>query len=148
MSDAGDPIVPDEFQLRAIEAIDDGESVLVAAPTGAGKTFVAEHAIDRALAQGRRAFYTTPIKALSNQKFRDFSARWGAGRVGLLTGDNAVNGSADLIVMTTEVLRNMIYVTSPNLAGLGVVVMDEVHYLADPQPVSYTHLTLPTIYSV
>lgn len=133
MSDAGDPIVPDEFQLRAIEAIDDGESVLVAAPTGAGKTFVAEHAIDRALAQGRRAFYTTPIKALSNQKFRDFSARWGAGRVGLLTGDNAVNGSADLIVMTTEVLRNMIYVTSPNLAGLGVVVMDEVHYLADPQ---------------
>ena len=133
MSDAGAPIVPDEFQLKAIEAIDDGESVLVAAPTGAGKTFVAEHAIDRALAQGRRAFYTTPIKALSNQKFRDFSARWGAGRVGLLTGDNAVNGSADLIVMTTEVLRNMIYVTSPNLAGLGVVVMDEVHYLADPQ---------------
>ena len=114
MSDAGDPIVPDEFQLRAIEAIDDGESVLVAAPTGAGKTFVAEHAIDRALAQGRRAFYTTPIKALSNQKFRDFSARWGAGRVGLLTGDNAVNGSADLIVMTTEVLRNMI---AKNLQG-------------------------------
>lgn len=126
-------ITPDEFQIRAIEAIDDGESVLVAAPTGAGKTFVAEHGIERALAQGRRAFYTTPIKALSNQKFRDFSARWGSARVGLLTGDNALNGSADLVVMTTEVLRNMIYVQSPNLAGLGVVVMDEVHYLADPQ---------------
>ena len=125
-------ITPDEFQIRAIEAIDDGESVLVAAPTGAGKTFVAEHGIERALAQGRRAFYTTPIKALSNQKFRDFSARWGSARVGLLTGDNALNGSAELVV-TTEVLRNMIYVQSPNLAGLGVVVMDEVHYLADPQ---------------
>ncbi|MEZ5381229.1 MAG: DEAD/DEAH box helicase [Microthrixaceae bacterium] len=133
MIGADDAIVPDEFQLRAIEAIDDGESVLVAAPTGAGKTLVAEHAVDRALARGNRAFYTTPIKALSNQKFRDFAARWGSSRVGLLTGDNSVNGSADLVVMTTEVLRNMIYVASPNLAGLGVVVMDEVHYLADPQ---------------
>ena len=133
MSASDGAITPDEFQLRAIEAIDAGESVLVAAPTGAGKTLVAEHAIERALAQGRRAFYTTPIKALSNQKFRDFSARWGSGRVGLLTGDNAHNGSAAVVVMTTEVLRNMIYVASPNLAGLGVVVMDEVHYLADPQ---------------
>lgn len=133
MKSSDGPITPDQFQLEAIEAIDDGESVLVAAPTGAGKTLVAEHAIERALAQGRRAFYTTPIKALSNQKFRDFSARWGAARVGLLTGDNSHNGSADVVVMTTEVLRNMIYVASSNLVGLGVVVMDEVHYLADPQ---------------
>ena len=99
----------DRFQLDAIAAIDRGESVLVAAPTGSGKTVVAEHAVARALATGGKAFYTTPIKALSNQKYHDLVARHGADAVGLLTGDNAINGDAPVVVMTTEVLRNMIY---------------------------------------
>ncbi len=84
-----------------------------------------------ALASGRKCFYTTPIKALSNQKFNDLVARYGAERVGLLTGDNSINGEAPVVVMTTEVLRNMLYAGSRTLAGLGYVVMDEVHYLAD-----------------
>jgi ATP-dependent RNA helicase HelY len=125
------PFRLDRFQVEAIAALDRGESVLVSAPTGSGKTVVAEHAIDAALTAGRRAFYTTPIKALSNQKFRDLAARLGAARVGLLTGDNAVNGEAPVVVMTTEVLRNMIYADSPALDGLDVVVLDEVHYLQD-----------------
>ena len=121
----------DEFQRRAIEHLDAGRSVLVSAPTGSGKTVVADHAVDRALAEGRRAFYTTPIKALSNQKFRDLSRRLGASRVGLLTGDNVISGDADVVVMTTEILRNMLYAegAGPRLA---VVVLDEVHYLEDP----------------
>jgi ATP-dependent RNA helicase HelY len=106
--------------------------VLVAAPTGSGKTVVAEFAIERALAAGRKAFYTTPLKALSNQKFGDFVARYGAARVGLLTGDNSINGEAPVVVMTTEVLRNMLYERSSTLDQLEVVVMDEVHYLQDP----------------
>jgi ATP-dependent RNA helicase HelY len=111
--------------------------VLVAAPTGSGKTVVAEHAIDLALGRDGghprgKVFYTTPIKALSNQKFRDLVARLGADRVGLLTGDNAVNADAPVVVMTTEVLRNMIYAASPALEGLAYVVLDEVHYLQDP----------------
>jgi ATP-dependent RNA helicase HelY len=122
----------DRFQVEAIEAIEAGLSVLVAAPTGSGKTVVAEHAVRRAADAGRKAFYTTPIKALSNQKFTDLVAEHGADRVGLLTGDNAVNGDAPIVVMTTEVLRNMIYAGSPALTGLGVVVLDEVHYLQDP----------------
>src|SRR5262249_37164258 len=113
------------------DAIDAGHSVLVAAPTGSGKTLVAEYAIDGVLERGRHAFYTTPLKALSNQKFGDFSARYGRERVGLLTGDNAINGEAPVVVMTTEVLRNMIYAGSPTLTNLGVVVLDEVHYLQD-----------------
>jgi ATP-dependent RNA helicase HelY len=121
----------DPFQLRAIEAIDAGRSVLVAAPTGSGKTVVAEHAVAKALAEGGKAFYTAPIKALSNQKFGDLARRHGPERVGLLTGDNAVNGDAPVVVMTTEVLRNMIYAGSPALAGLRYVVLDEVHYLQD-----------------
>ncbi|HEV2811436.1 MAG TPA: DEAD/DEAH box helicase [Acidimicrobiales bacterium] len=121
----------DEFQRRAIAALDDGQSVLVAAPTGSGKTVVAEHAVADALAQGGKVFYTTPIKALSNQKFADFSRRWGTGRVGLLTGDTSVNPNAPVVVMTTEVLRNMIYAASPMLDGLRYVVLDEVHYLQD-----------------
>jgi ATP-dependent RNA helicase HelY len=121
----------DDFQERALDAIDAGKSVLVAAPTGSGKTVVAEYAVARALAEGAKAFYTTPLKALSNQKFGDF-ARWlGPERVGLLTGDNAINGEAPVVVMTTEVLRNMIYASSPALAGLRYVVLDEVHYLQD-----------------
>jgi ATP-dependent RNA helicase HelY len=123
--------VLDPFQVQANHAVDEGASVLVAAPTGAGKTVVADHAVDRALARGQRAFYTTPIKALSNQKYADLVARHGADRVGLLTGDTSINGEAPVVVMTTEVLRNMIYAGSTTLAGLGYVVMDEVHYLAD-----------------
>lgn len=122
---------PDPFQREAMAALDDGASVLVAAPTGSGKTFVAEHAIARALAAGGRAFYTAPIKALSNQKFRDFQQLYGADRVGLLTGDSSVNPSAPVLVMTTEVLRNMIYADSPALDELRVVVLDEVHFLQD-----------------
>ncbi|MCK1797925.1 DEAD/DEAH box helicase [Streptomyces sp. XM4193] len=121
----------DEFQIQACQALEAGKGVLVAAPTGSGKTIVGEFAVHLALSQGRKCFYTTPIKALSNQKFNDLSARYGADRVGLLTGDNSVNGDAPVIVMTTEVLRNMLYAGSRALEGLGHVVMDEVHYLSD-----------------
>jgi ATP-dependent RNA helicase HelY len=121
----------DPFQVEACEALEAGSGVLVCAPTGAGKTVVGEFAVHRALAEGRKAFYTTPIKALSNQKYNDLVARYGERRVGLLTGDNAVNGDAPVVVMTTEVLRNMLYAGSRAIEGLGYVVMDEVHYLAD-----------------
>ena len=121
----------DDFQIRACEAVERGDSVLVAAPTGSGKTVVGEFAVALALKQARKAFYTTPIKALSNQKFHDLVARHGAENVGLLTGDNTINGEAPIVVMTTEVLRNMIYAGSSTLTGLAWVVMDEVHYLAD-----------------
>jgi ATP-dependent RNA helicase HelY len=121
----------DDFQVRACRELEDGRSVLVAAPTGSGKTIVGEFAVHLALASGRKAFYTTPIKALSNQKFQDLSRRYGAENVGLLTGDNSINGEAPVVVMTTEVLRNMLYAGSRTLSSLGFVVMDEVHYLAD-----------------
>jgi ATP-dependent RNA helicase HelY len=121
----------DRFQTEALAVIDAGHNVLVAAPTGAGKTVVATHAVEHALANGRRAFYTTPIKALSNQKYQDLVHSHGTARVGLLTGDNAINADADVVVMTTEVLRNMIYAGSDTLAGLAWVVLDEVHYLQD-----------------
>jgi len=121
----------DDFQVRACRVLEDGHSVLVAAPTGSGKTIVGEFAVHLALASGRKCFYTTPIKALSNQKFNDLVERYGAENVGLLTGDNSINGDAPVVVMTTEVLRNMLYAGSRTLTGLGFVVMDEVHYLAD-----------------
>ncbi|MFM8773392.1 MAG: DEAD/DEAH box helicase [Actinomycetota bacterium] len=121
----------DAFQERGCAALADGRSVLVAAPTGAGKTVVGEFAVHLALENGRKCFYTTPIKALSNQKYHDLVRRYGADRVGLLTGDNSINGEAPVVVMTTEVLRNMLYASSETLGGLGYVVMDEVHYLAD-----------------
>ena len=121
----------DDFQLQACRAVAAGAGVLVAAPTGAGKTIVGEFAVFLALATGRKAFYTTPIKALSNQKYADLVRRHGAQQVGLLTGDSSINGEAPVVVMTTEVLRNMMYAGSPTLRGLGFVVMDEVHYLAD-----------------
>lgn len=121
----------DPFQERACTALEDGQGVLVAAPTGSGKTLVGEFAAHLALAQGRKCFYTTPIKALSNQKYNDLVARYGSGNVGLLTGDNSINGDAPVVIMTTEVLRNMLYAGSRTLSGLGFVVMDEVHYLAD-----------------
>jgi ATP-dependent RNA helicase HelY len=125
------PFAPDEFQVEAAEAIDRGQTVVVAAPTGSGKTVVAEAAMARALGSGRRALYTTPLKALSNQKYGDFCRQHDTAMVGLLTGDNSINGRAPIVVMTTEVLRNMMYARSPDLGDVGVVVLDEVHYLAD-----------------
>jgi ATP-dependent RNA helicase HelY len=128
---AARPFPLDEFQLRALDALDRGHSVLVAAPTGSGKTLVAEYAIAQATAAGGKAFYTTPLKALSNQKYGDLVREHGSARVGLLTGDNVVNGDAPIVVMTTEVLRNMIYARSSALDNLRYVVLDEVHYLQD-----------------
>src|SRR5437899_4014569 len=125
------PFGLDPFQLEACHALESGLGVLVAAPTGAGKTVVGEFAVDLALAEGRKCFYTTPIKALSNQKYADLIRRYGPDAVGLLTGDNTINGEAQIVVMTTEVLRNMLYAGSHTLNGLGYVVMDEVHYLSD-----------------
>ncbi|WP_338931059.1 DEAD/DEAH box helicase [Streptomyces netropsis] len=121
----------DPFQIEACRALEAGKGVLVAAPTGSGKTIVGEFAVHLALSQGRKCFYTTPIKALSNQKYGDLVKRYGADKVGLLTGDNSVNADAPVLVMTTEVLRNMLYAGSQALVGLGHVVMDEVHYLSD-----------------
>lgn len=121
----------DPFQIEACQALEAGKGVLVAAPTGSGKTIVGEFAVHLALQQGKKCFYTTPIKALSNQKYQDLAKRYGADKVGLLTGDNSVNSDAPVVVMTTEVLRNMLYAGSQSLLGLGYVVMDEVHYLSD-----------------
>jgi ATP-dependent RNA helicase HelY len=129
--ETGYPFGLDAFQRTACKALEEGRGVLVAAPTGAGKTVVGEFAVHLALRSGRKCFYTTPIKALSNQKYADLVARHGADKVGLLTGDTSINGDADVVVMTTEVLRNMLYSGSTALRGLGHVVMDEVHYLAD-----------------
>lgn len=129
---AAQPFELDPFQLAGCTALEDGRSVLVAAPTGAGKTIVGEFAVHLAMREPTaKAFYTTPMKALSNQKFRELRDVYGADDVGLLTGDVAINGDARVMVMTTEVLRNMLYADSPTLADLRYVVMDEVHYLAD-----------------
>ena len=127
----GYPFAFDDYQREACAHVEAGSGVLVAAPTGAGKTIVGEFAVFLALSNGRKCFYTTPIKALSNQKYADLVRRHGAGNVGLLTGDTSVNSEAPIVVMTTEVLRNMIYARSSTLADLGYVVLDEVHYLAD-----------------
>ncbi|MCS7031630.1 MAG: DEAD/DEAH box helicase [Gloeomargarita sp. SKYG116] len=132
------PFPLDAFQRRAIEALAAGRSVVVCAPTGSGKTLVAEYAIHRALWRGERVFYTTPLKALSNQKFRDFRQQFGAEMVGLLTGDVSINRDAPVVVMTTEIFRNMLYGTpigevGTSLVGLNAVVLDECHYMNDPQ---------------
>ena len=121
----------DPFQEQACHALAKGKGVLVAAPTGAGKTIVGEFAIHLAIEKNQKVFYTTPIKALSNQKYAELVTRYGSDRVGLLTGDTNTNSEAQIVVMTTEVLRNMIYANSDSLIELGFVVMDEVHYLAD-----------------
>ena len=129
---------PDDFQKEAFECIDNSKSVVVCAPTGAGKTCIAEHAIQRALEENTRLFYTTPLKALSNQKFYDFGKKYGEINVGLLTGDTSINREAPIVVMTTEVFRNMLYNTNfgkvkDNLKGVKYVVLDEVHYMNDEQ---------------
>lgn len=121
----------DDFQITSCQHVEEGKSVLVAAPTGAGKTIVGEFAAFMAEQKRERCFYTTPIKALSNQKFAELCKVHGEANVGLLTGDSSVNGDAPIVVMTTEVLRNMIYARPDGIENLGYVVMDEVHYLAD-----------------
>ena len=126
------PFTLDRFQEEAIAAIDAGQSVLVAAPTSSGKTVAAEHAVELALTAGQRAFYTAPIKALSNQKYRDLGQMFGHNRVGLMTGDQVLAPEAPVVVMTTEVLRNMLYAGSHAVADLAWVVLDEVHFLEDP----------------
>ena len=125
------PFELDPFQIEGARALEDGKGVLVAAPTGAGKTIVGEFAAFLAIKKGKKCFYTAPIKALSNQKYQDLKEMYGEEKVGLLTGDTSINSEAPLVVMTTEVLRNMIYSNSHTLRDLGFVVMDEVHYLAD-----------------
>lgn len=132
------PFELDDFQKQACEHIDSGKSVVVCAPTGAGKTVIAQHAIHRALEKGERVFYTTPLKALSNQKFNDFSNKYGVNNVGLLTGDTSINRGAQIVVMTTEVFRNMLYGTNfgavaDNMKDVKYVVLDEVHYMNDEQ---------------
>src|SRR5499426_1059422 len=123
------PFPLDDFQVEAIRSIEAGQSVIVSAPTGAGKTLVAEFAIQAALAAGRRLAYTTPLKALSNQKFADFTREFGADRVGILTGDVKVNPHAPILVMTTEILRNALY--GSGLDRLQYIVLDECHYMGD-----------------
>ena len=132
------PFELDDFQKEACNFIDEGKSVVVCAPTGAGKTVIAEHAIHRALENGARVFYTTPLKALSNQKFYDFAGKFGQDNVGLLTGDTSINRNAQIVVMTTEVFRNMLYGTNfgavaDNMKDVRYVVLDEVHYMNDEQ---------------
>ncbi|SIS41534.1 ATP-dependent RNA helicase HelY [Corynebacterium appendicis CIP 107643] len=128
---ASKPFPLDDFQIEACEAVEADRGVLVCAPTGSGKTVVGEFAVSLALSRGTKCFYTTPIKALSNQKYHDLVDEHGEDAVGLLTGDTSINGNAEIVVMTTEVLRNMIYAESPALDRLSHVVMDEIHYLAD-----------------
>lgn len=128
----------DDFQKEAVKYIDEGKSVVVSAPTGAGKTCIAEHAIHRALEDGTKVIYTTPLKALSNQKFSDFGRKYGEDKVGLLTGDTSINRDAQIVVMTTEVFRNMLYGTNlgelaKNLQGVKYAVLDEVHYMNDEE---------------
>ena len=125
------PYPLDEFQAKGCQAVENGHGVLVCAPTGAGKTIVGEFAVSLALSRGTKCFYTTPIKALSNQKYHDLVEEHGEEAVGLLTGDVSINSDAEIVVMTTEVLRNMIYAESPALDRLTHVVMDEIHFLAD-----------------
>ena len=137
-SDFGFNFQLDDFQKEALEHISDGKSVVVCAPTGAGKTCIAEFAIQRAIKNNERIFYTTPLKALSNQKFSDFSLKYGENRVGLLTGDTSINRDAQIVVMTTEVFRNMLYGTTfgdvkHSLQNVKYVVLDEVHYMNDEQ---------------
>ena len=129
------PFPLDDFQLDAIDALNQGHSVVVSAPTGSGKTLIGEYAIHRAMAHGQKVFYTTPLKALSNQKLRDFREQFGAENVGLMTGDLSVNREASIVVMTTEIFRNMLYAEADEhddpLTDVEAVVLDECHYMND-----------------
>ena len=127
------PIQLDPFQIKAIECIDRNSSVFVSAPTGAGKTLIAERAIEKAITHGERAIYTAPIKALSNQKYRDFKARFGESQVGILTGDVSINTDASILIMTTEIYRNSLFDASERIKEAGWVIFDEIHYLDDPE---------------
>lgn len=132
------PFELDDFQKEACEYITNGKSVVVCAPTGAGKTVIAEHAIHKALEDGKRVFYTTPLKALSNQKYNDFASKYGINNVGLLTGDTSINRDSQIVIMTTEVFRNMLYGTNfgsvtENMKDVKYVILDEVHYMNDEQ---------------
>ncbi len=132
------PFALDDFQLEAIRHLRDGKSVVVCAPTGSGKTVIAEYAVEMALMENKRCFYTTPLKALSNQKLYDFRQKFGENKVGLLTGDISINRDAPVVVMTTEVFRNMLYGTilgevGRNLKDVAYVVLDECHYMNDSE---------------
>ncbi len=132
------PFELDDFQKEACKCISEGKSVVVCAPTGAGKTVIAQHAIHCALEKNEKVFYTTPLKALSNQKYNDFAEKYGNEKVGLLTGDTSINRGAQIVVMTTEVFRNMLYGTNfgsvtDNLKDVKYVILDEVHYMNDEQ---------------
>lgn len=121
----------DPFQIQAIEWIEKEHSLLVSAPTGAGKTLIAEKAVEKALARGEQVIYTAPIKALSNQKFRDFQVRFDKETVGILTGDVSINPGAPLLIMTTEIYRNSLFENAERIQKIGWVIFDEVHYLDD-----------------
>ncbi|MEZ4543183.1 MAG: DEAD/DEAH box helicase [Cyanobacteriota/Melainabacteria group bacterium] len=132
------PFELDDFQLEAMKHLDAGKSVVVCAPTGAGKTVIAEYAVELALASNKRCFYTTPLKALSNQKLYDLRKKYSDEKVGLLTGDTSVNRDAPIVVMTTEVFRNMLYGTilgdvRRNLKDVSFVILDECHYMNDSE---------------
>jgi superfamily II RNA helicase len=126
------PIVPDDFQIEALKAINT-EDVLVTAPTGSGKTWIAREEIRRLLADGKRAWYTTPLKALTNSKYLEFSTEFGEENVGILTGDRKENANAPLIVGTTEIYRNQLFdaLRTGEQVGTDFVILDEAHYLAD-----------------
>ena len=123
----------DPFQEKAVYAIDQGKSLIVAAPTGCGKTLIAEYAIEVSIKKGKRVIYTAPIKALSNQKYRDFRKRFGENAVGIHTGDVTINPEADVLIMTTEIFRNLILENSPRLGDVYYTMFDEIHYLDDPE---------------
>ncbi|MEK6868294.1 MAG: DEAD/DEAH box helicase, partial [Nanoarchaeota archaeon] len=121
----------DQFQIEAIHAIEQNESVLVTAQTGSGKTLIADYIIDKFLHSGKRVIYTAPIKALSNQKFKDFKRDYGEEKVGIMTGDLVINSHAPVLIMTTEIYRNMLLCNDPSLEHISYVVFDEIHYIND-----------------
>ena len=121
----------DDFQIEAINHINDNKSVVVSAGTGTGKTLVADYLIDKSIKENKRVIYTSPIKALSNQKFKDFKKDFGEEKIGLLTGDVSINSSAQILIMTTEIYRNMLLAKDPICETLSYVIFDEVHYIND-----------------
>src|SRR4030043_707401 len=126
-------LVLDNFQVEAIHAIEQDKSIVVSAPTGSGKTLIAEYMIDRQLKGSSKIVYTAPIKALSNQKYKDFCRQYGEDKIGLLTGDIVINPSAQVRIMTTEIYRNMCLINDPSVKDISHVVFDEIHYIDDPE---------------